>query len=216
MTEEEAARFRAAAAETTLYALYATALDTGLRSGELLGLQWRDMNLGADAGYIRVAETLKKGEDRRLIRGSLKTVSSRRAVTLPRATIEVLREHRKRLFREGLGRSPWVFPNSDGGPLNKDNVNHRSLKPLLARAGLPNNVTFQILRRTHGTLLASKGVSPRAVQERLGHSNVRTTLEFYTEVVPSMRDAAVEALDEMASNCGQNCGQTDKQDAAGQ
>ncbi|MBC5823329.1 MAG: tyrosine-type recombinase/integrase [Candidatus Eremiobacteraeota bacterium] len=95
--------------------------------------------------------------------------------------------------REGLGRSPWVFANADGGPLNKDNVNHRSLKPLLARAGLPNNVTFQILCRTHGTLLASKGVSPRAVQERLGRSNVRTTLQFYTEVVPSMRDAAVEA-----------------------
>lgn len=219
LTHEQVAKFREAARSSKYQVLYEVALWTGLREGEALALRWEDIDL--TGGYIRVTASLKQDEQGRLYRGSLKTESSKRVVRLPKETTVLLREYRKRMLDEGLGKSPWVFPNSKGEPIRKDNLIHKDFKPLLKRAGLPKRFTFQGLRRQHASLLAARGVGVKVVQERLGHADSRMTLDVYTAVLPTITDPAVEALENLQAEavesqiCGQICGQTDLKDALG-
>jgi len=92
-----------------------------------------------------------------------------------------------------------VFPNQTGGTIWRQNLLRRSFYPLLERAGLYHDgkpmLTFHGLRHVHGTELFRAGVHPKVVQERLGHSRIGITLDTYSSSVPSMQQAAVDALD---------------------
>jgi integrase len=91
-----------------------------------------------------------------------------------------------------------VFASGIGTPLNRHNVNGRSFKPLLVRAGLPD-IRFHDLRHTCATLLLGKGVHPKFVQELLGHATVAITLDTYSHVLPNMGDQASRAMDDALS-----------------
>ena len=82
--------------------------------------------------------------------------------------------------------------------MNPENLVKRSFKPLLERAGLPP-IRFHDLRHTCATLLLSKGVNPKIVQEMLGHANISVTLDTYSHVLPGMQEVAVAAMDEVFS-----------------
>jgi integrase len=73
-------------------------------------------------------------------------------------------------------------------------LHNRSWKPLLKKAGLPHK-KFHHLRHTCATLLLTKGVHPKVVQELLGHSSISTTLDTYSHVLPNMQEKAVAAMD---------------------
>ena len=88
-----------------------------------------------------------------------------------------------------------VFATEIGTPLNRHNLCRRSFKPLLKKAGLPD-VRFHDLRHTCATLLLTKDVHPKIVQELLGHATIAVTLDTYSHVLPSMGDAAAGAMDE--------------------
>jgi len=66
---------------------------------------------------------------------------------------------------------------------------------LLERAGLPRSVRFHDLRHTCATLLLSKGVHPKIVQELLGHATIAITLDTYSHVLPNMQGEAVTAME---------------------
>ena len=82
--------------------------------------------------------------------------------------------------------------------MDAQNVVNRYFKPLLKRAGLPN-IRFHDLRHTCSSLLGSKGVSPKVIQERLGHSNISMTMDTYSHTMPSMQDEAAAAIDDIFS-----------------
>ena len=71
-------------------------------------------------------------------------------------------------------------------------------KRLLEMAGIDTAVRFHDLRHTHATWLLEKGVHPKVVAERLGHSSIRITLDTYSHVIKGMQKVAVSKLDEMA------------------
>lgn len=75
---------------------------------------------------------------------------------------------------------------------------NRHFKPLLKRAGLPN-IRFHDLRHTCATLLASKNVNPKIVQDTLGHANLNMTLGVYSHVQAAMKDEAALAMDGLFS-----------------
>jgi integrase len=83
-----------------------------------------------------------------------------------------------------------------GTPINRHNLLHRSFKPLLKKAGLPHTVRFHDLRHTCASLLVSKGVYPKLVQELLGHSNVSITLDTYSHVLPGISNKTASAMDD--------------------
>jgi integrase len=91
-----------------------------------------------------------------------------------------------------------VFASGIGTPLNRHNLNSRSFKPLLERAGLPE-IRFHDLRHTCATLLLSRDVHPKFVQELLGHATIAITLDTYSHVLPGMGDHASRAMEDALS-----------------
>jgi len=87
--------------------------------------------------------------------------------------------------------SGYVFTTRDGAPWDATNLGHR-FQRALATAGIPH-VTFHAMRHTAATLRLARGVPARVVMEELGHSQISTTLNTYSHVMPTlMRDAADE------------------------
>ncbi|MGH2855666.1 MAG: site-specific integrase, partial [Solirubrobacteraceae bacterium] len=163
MSPEQVVALLNAAETTRLYALYVLAVTTGLRQGELLGLQVDDIDL--EAGTLSVRHQLTE------VAGKLeltepKTSAGRRQVVLPKLAVAALATHRDRLRTEG-SESPWLFPDRRGGPIRKSNLRRKSFEPLLKKAGLPH-IRFHDLRHTSATLLLLQEVHPKVVQERLG------------------------------------------------
>jgi integrase len=90
-----------------------------------------------------------------------------------------------------------VFTSWVSTPVSRQDLVTRSFKPLLKRAGLPD-IRFHDLRHTCATLLLSKGVHAKFVQELSGHATIIITLDTYSHVLPGMGDAAAGAMDEAA------------------
>ncbi len=88
----------------------------------------------------------------------------------------------------------FVFPNSHGGFFNTARL-HQMFKRLLLEVGLPP-IRFHDLCHSAATLLLGMGVHPKYVQELLGHSNIRTTIDIYSHIMPSMHHEVMKKWDE--------------------
>lgn len=198
LDREQAKALLEAAYGDRFEALYVSAVTTGLRQGELLGLRWEDIDL--ENGLIRIRRTLTRHKGR-LILGEPKTKRSRRTVRLTEVAVEALKGHLARQMEqmkhlgdlyEDLG---LVFATERGTLVNPTNLRERSFAPLLRKAGLPT-VRFYDLRHTCATLLLSRNVNPKIVSEMLGHATIAITLDTYSHVLPNMQDSAARALED--------------------
>jgi integrase len=88
-----------------------------------------------------------------------------------------------------------VFTTEAGPPINPSNLRQRSFAPLLKKAGLPH-IRLHDLRHTCATLLLSKGVHPKFVQELLSHATIAITLDTYSHVIPGMGDQTATATED--------------------
>ena len=160
--------------------------------GELFGVHWGDVDF--DERCIDVRRQMVEVRGKPTV-GELKTKRSRRRVSLPEVAVRALESHRTR-----LGALPMpgnlVFCTRVGTPLTKQNFRLREWLPLLKSAGL-GPMPFHALRHTTATLLLHQGVSPRVVQERLGHASVGITLDLYSHVTPGLQREAANRLDEL-------------------
>ena len=197
LSAQEVRKLFEAAGDDPLEALWVLAVHTGMRQGELLALKWTDVDL--EAGKVSVRRTLtREGGHYKL--GEPKTKKSRRTVKLTGAATEALRRHLSRQMVEMdrlgdlYGDQGLVFTTSSGAPLNPSNIRNRNLRRLMRKAGLPE-IRFHDLRHTCATLLLSKNVHPKIVQEMLGHANVAITLDTYSHVLPGMGDQAASAME---------------------
>jgi integrase len=197
LSVDEARRLLEAAGEDRLEALYVLAIHTGMRQGELLALRWQDVDL---ENAVASRRTLTRSGGK-VVFGEPKTKKSRRSIRLTPQAVEALRVHLKRQLQdiEILGDryqdQGLVFTTNTGAPINPSNLRQRSFAPLLKRAGLPH-IRFHDLRHTCATLLLSRGVHPKFVQELLGHATIAITLDTYSHVMPSMGDATAKAMED--------------------
>ncbi|CAA9276122.1 MAG: Integrase [uncultured Chloroflexia bacterium] len=185
-----------AARTEPLGGLYVVAATAGLRIGELLALKWTDVDL--EHRKMRVSRTLSRAKGGP--RFTTPKNGKGRPVTLTTQAVEALRSHRKgqNEARLRLG-TLWednglIFASETGKPLTRDFVDRRSFKPLLKRAGLPK-IKLHDLRHTCATLLLSRGVHPKYVQELLGHASIVMTLNRYSHWIPSMGDQTARAME---------------------
>ena len=200
LTPEQVRTLLKTAREDRLEALYVLAITTGLRQGELFGLRWEDVDLAAGRHSVRQTLTTPKG-GRRL--GPPKRSKSCRSVKLTAGAVKALTAHRDRQLeeREKLAElwqdNDFVFTTQVGTPVNRHNFFRRCFKPLLEEAGLPRTVRFHDLRHTCATLLLSKNVNPKIVQELLGHANISRTMDTYSHMLPDMQERAASAMDDI-------------------
>ena len=196
LSARDVALLEEAAGDTEFRRLIHVAVTTGLRLGELLGLQWNDIDF--DRARLRVQRTVVHRE-RKTSLGSPKTPHSIRAVALSRRTIATLREQQDmqavRRARQGRADADAriVFPAEDGSLQPPYRVSNR-FTSLVRRVGL-TGVRFHDLRHTMATLALAAGVHIKVVSERLGHSNTQITLDTYSHVLPDLQREAAEALD---------------------
>lgn len=196
LTVEQSRALLTAAQDHRLGALFSVALALGLRKGEALGLRWQDVDF--DAGSLVISGALQRIGGA-LVRTETKNNSSRRMLRVPAAALRALREHRVKQMEERLlAGDKWqdsglVFTTTRGTPLDPRNV-LRHFARVLTAAGIAH-VRFHDLRHSCATLLLAQGVPARMVQDILGHSAIRVTMDTYAHVLPSMRDDATRAMD---------------------
>ena len=198
LSADETRRLLDAAAEDRLEALYMLAVHTGMRQGEMLALRWQDVDIENAVLSVRRTLTRRGGK---IAFGEPKTKKSRRSIRLTPQAVDALRAHLERQLRdmEILGDhyqdQGLIFTTDTGAPIIPSNLRQRSFTPLLKRAGLPH-MRFHDLRHTCATLLLSRGVHPKFVQELLGHATIAITLDTYSHVMPSMGDATAKAMED--------------------
>lgn len=205
LSPQEARAMLREARKDRLEALYVLAVTLGLRQGELLGLQWGDVDLVA--GRLKVNRQLQRMRDGSGLALVPTKTRKGRSIKLGTSDVSVLKAHRERQAEEkrhscGLYEDRnLVFATEIGTPLDASNVVRRSFKPLLKTAGLPN-IRFHDLRHTCATLLFGKGLHPKIVQERLGHSSISVTMDVYSAFLPDTQEKAADAMDDLLADDG--------------
>jgi integrase len=176
-------------------ALWAVLAETGARRGEVLGLQWSRVDL--EAGTVLIDKALVRVNGKATW-GTPKTVHGIRTITLPAATVALLKEHRKQQASErlmigaGYLDQDLVFANPDGSPLHADAVTKR-FQRLAKHAGLPQT-RLHDLRHAWGTHAHHLGVPIQVVSTRLGHHSPAFTLSVYTHGADGADAAAAELV----------------------
>lgn len=170
--------------------VFALAILTGMRQGEILGLRWQDVDF--DQRVIRMQQTLThRGTT---FQSGGKTAKSVRVIALTQETIRWLETHRQEQSKQ-QPQAELVISSTEGGPLTP-RVLHRLWQQLLQKWQLPR-ITFHDLRHTHASILLQQGVHPKVVSERLGHSSVHMTLNTYSHLLPHLQHDMVEPLDQL-------------------
>ncbi len=158
------------------------AMCLGLRVSEILGLKWKDIDW--EGLRLAVRQAYVYGQE-----GELKTQASQRWMPLDRLPAEKLREHKKKFASFGNSET-WVFANPETGrPYWPGRIQENWLVPAAQKAGL-GRIGWHTFRHSHSTLLHALGVDLKVQQELLRHADIRTTMNIYTQAVPTaLREA---------------------------
>lgn len=199
-TPEQVRQFLAVARASKQFALFALAIETGMRPGEYLALQWKDIDLSNGTLSVRRTVKVKKGGG--FYFSTPKTAKGNRPITLSPELIVALKDHRieqlkaKMEIRDVYRDHGLVFPNEIGDPLLIGNVRKRYFERIVTNAGLPK-IRLYDLRHTSATMLLSEGEHPKVVAERLGHASTNLTLDTYSHVLPNMQKQATSKMAKM-------------------
>ena len=210
LTIEEQEKFIRATSKTHNSAQFKLLLNTGLRTGELIGLSWDDVDF--EARTISVNRTLEYRYSTRIWRaGPPKTMSSYRTIPMTKEAYEILLEvWEKKPFRKEsellkqeleyidlrnnttkkIKLSNLVFINYRTGEPTKNSSYDTNLYKICERAGI-KPFCMHALRHTFATRCIERGVKPKALQKILGHSNLATTMDTYVHMTD---DSLAEAM----------------------
>lgn len=167
---------------------------SGMRKGELLALTWKDINFTKND--IRISKALSRGKDNRLYVKTTKT-GEPRTVKMDEVTMKILkdwkRQQKKDYLKLGFNtnkQSQLVFSNSKNNFLQPTKT-RKWLVYILEKYNL-EKITTHGLRHTHCSLLFEAGASLKEVQDRLGHSDIQTTMNIYTHITEKSQESAVQ------------------------
>ena len=197
LTPDELRDFLDAVRGNRFEALLILTVTTGLRRGEVLGLQKDDLDL--KQGQLRVRHALQRVKGHGLQLVETKSAAGRRPLKLSKLAVQALTRYRLRQLEERLAagsrwtESGFIFTCRKGTPLEPATV-IRNYHRVLKSAGLRHQ-RFHDLRHANASLLLAEGVHPRVVMEMLGHSQISLTLNTYSHVIPSLQDDAVARVD---------------------
>ena len=162
-------------------ALFFTAIHTGVRQGELAGLQIGDIDFTGK--YVVVRRSIDRAR-RKIVPVKTKRI---RRVDLSDELITVLKEHIRQQkefwFAQGRSQPEWLFPNLEGGWSDMANISERHYHRCLEKAGLHQR-RFHDLRHSFASLLLTSGAPMAYVSEQMGHANIQLTVKLYGHLQP--------------------------------
>ncbi|MFC1938525.1 tyrosine-type recombinase/integrase [Chloroflexota bacterium] len=180
------------------YPIIYTAVSTGLRQAELLGIRWRDIDL--DMLSISVSQVLYKRQGICQFKEPKTSHSRRRVAMTPKLALflrDYLAERESLYYHLGkqLTLDDVVFGGFEGKPLDPSVLSHDFAR-IVKRAGL-ENVRFHDLRHTFASLMLLRGAKPKVISEALGHASVAFTMDTYSHIIEGMQEDAMALLDEV-------------------
>jgi integrase len=171
----------------SMFAFVELAMATGCRRGELLALEWADLNWTTHA--LSVSKSLEQ------TRAGLRIKSTKggkpRIFILPNLAIKALRQEQ----RDGHAR--LIFANDHGDYLKPDLVSQKIVRRI-RKAGI-DDASLHTLRHTHASVLLSRGVPLSAIAARLGHADANVTARIYCHALPLDDQRAADEWDKMLS-----------------
>lgn len=188
LTHDEIQRFLIQAKHDGYYEIFLLDLSTGLRRGELMGLQWNDLNF--NTGELRIERQVNR------VNGELKTFppktkSSFRTIVLPPSVLKVLKEYQPKT--KG---SIWIFPSpvkAEDSPRDPHTV-YQKMQLVLDRSGC-KRIRFHDLRHTFATLALEHGMDVKTLSAMIGHVSSATTLDIYSHITTEMEIKAAQKID---------------------
>ena len=183
LDSNEVSKLINACINTDIYIPIMIAIATGMRRGEILGLNWENVDL--NSGIIKVSQALYPTKEGLVILPP-KTESSVRDISIPLTLINILKDYKEKQnnFKKCLGNeyniNNLVCCTIEGKAIHPTTLNHK-FNNLLKKNNL-SIVRFHDLRHSHASLLLKEKVSAKVISERLGHSNVNITLNLYSHI----------------------------------
>ena len=172
---------------------------TGVRLGELMGLEWQDVDF--KNGIISINRSSQYLSDMGVFTKTSKTESSIREIAIPEFIISLLEEYKlwyeeqKSIYGELWTNSNRLFVQADGKPMHPSSISKWFVK-YVSTIGLPV-INFHGLRHTNASLLVAQNVDIAVVSARLGHAQISTTLDFYVHPLLSHNRKAGYALENL-------------------
>lgn len=184
LSADQAKLFLESVKDHPYYAMYLLAITTGMRKGEILGLQWEDVDIEGKSISVRHALIDVQGA---IHLGQPKSDTAKRTIALPATVCLALKK-----IEESRG---YVFKTANENPISQRNLT-RHFHKALEKAGLPRT-SFHTLRHTAASILLQANVHPKIVQEMLGHSTITLTLDTYSHVIPGHHEEAAEEMEKI-------------------
>lgn len=177
------------------YEFFATAIYTGMRRGELLALEWSDIDF--KNSRIKVNKQLYKG-----IAQPTKT-NKERIIDIPSNLLEILKKHKQKCNIL----TKYVFHGLKGQPIHPYYMEEKHFHPIIEACNKKldeenqiKNFRFHDLRHTYATYLLSMSIPVKYVQKQLGHASAKMTLDVYADVMPSVKFGALDMLNNLQKN----------------
>lgn len=196
--------------KTEIEGIIFTALSTGMRIGEICGLEWKNINFKSQE--ISVEGTLKNTRSGEFFKDEPKTTSSRRTIPMIPQLSKLLQQIRQiQIYDKTVRKESWnpaqglehlVFTRLDGRPFTGQHI-RQQLDRIVALINREEpelgfcHITPHTLRHTFATRALENGISPKIVQELLGHSSIRMTLDFYTHVLPETKAGEMKKMESL-------------------
>lgn len=210
LTVEEVHKVLQQAKKSDLYALIVLEVYTGMRKGEILGLQWKDIDFEKQVLHVKknlckVCNSDDNGNKTKLVLLDPKTKKSIRTIPLCNEAVKVLKNHKKEQneqkmkYRDIYMDNGMVFAKPDGtfrDPREVLSSFHRIVK----EAGV-RKCRFHDLRHTFASILLNEGESMKVIQELLGHSTITTTMDIYSHITEDTKAKSLDTFEKvMQSN----------------
>lgn len=179
------------------YIVIYIAVTTGMRLGEICGLQNEDVDAKGKMYTVRYGYKRVAGE---MTLKSTKTHRSKRPIPMLPGTDKIIqnyiddKENQKVVCIKTYAQSAHFCVWKDGTPILPDYAT-KCFKRYARKLGFDESITFHTLRHTHATWLLRQGVHPKVVSERLGHASVNITLNTYSHLIPDMQKDIINGLD---------------------
>jgi integrase len=194
-TVEEQKRFMQASKHMEYYNQFAIILQTGLRTGEMTGLRWCDVDFDKMVMHIS-RNTYYDGGSKSWITGTTKSSSGNRDVYLTAEAIRILRNQERKRNRTKIVNMEFndlVFVGRDGKPI-KNNSYDASIKRICKKANIDDIFSMHALRHTFATRCAEAVMQPKTLQMILGHKDISTTMNLYVHVTEKEKISAMEKV----------------------